>query len=275
MHVDNLPPIYPPPIYLPHDMHAPLGADAGMDAGMYGYGGMAPQNDLQPALHVSEAPHPSVVAEEQRKNTEQARQNLELKTKEMMDESEQKKKNIADQATQQMEEYRKRLDDQVQLSHRQVDAEVEAKIDAFDRTIKDYEQRLEGQAKEALGRYKAKLVEEAVAQIQQEFKEAETIAKAELDEQLKSAQAFAQEGSFNSAEWANRARARYTQQMQELHQTKQAKIRTASEQISAPASVAEENLELTRRPIPEQLSEPPPNQSKVLKLEEQNLDDTN
>merc|ERR1711865_1087842 len=130
----------------------------------------------------------------------QARQNLEVKTKELIDQNEQYKQSLAEQASQQIQEYKNRVEAQVQQSHQQVDSQTKAKIDGLVLTVQEYESRLERQAAEALGRYQAKMVQEATNKAQQTYKESEVIARNELDEQLKSAQAFTKEGSIQGAQ---------------------------------------------------------------------------
>jgi len=190
-----------------------------------------------PALNTpagSDIPHPSVIAEEQRKNLDKARQNLELKIKEMTQSSEQQKKSVADQANQQMQQYAKSLEDQVQRTHEAADMQLKASIDGYVRTIQEYEQRLQAQAAHTLSLYQEKLVREVTEKAQQEYKTQESHARAELDEQLKSAQTYAQGGSGQgSADWAQRAHARYSEQIQQLQQAMQANIQKAAADITS------------------------------------------
>lgn len=250
-----------------HDMHV------GMDAGMYG--GILPQNtpdvNVQSLMPNEEVPHPATVVEEQRRNVDQARHNLELKTKELIEKNEQYKRGLSEQATQQMQEYQKHLEEQVQQSHQQADAQVKAKMDGLARTVQEYEYRLEGQAVQALERFKAKTIQEAIQKAHEEYKASEVVARAELDEQLRTAQKFAKEGSgHGTEEWATRAQTRYNQQLQELQQTMQASIQRASEHVP-PAIIGES-------PAPANIVPP----ASIGELDapadldvEQNLDDTN
>merc|ERR1712227_24096 len=93
-----------------------------VDMGMHG--GVLPQQI--PAQFNGDVPHPEVIAEEQRRNLAQARQNLELKIKELTEQSEKHKKSIEDQANQQIREYAKRLEEQVKQTGSQVDAQLKA-----------------------------------------------------------------------------------------------------------------------------------------------------
>jgi hypothetical protein len=180
----------------------------------------------------ADVPHPSVVAEEQRKNLEQARNNLELKVKELTEQYENHKKSVADQANQQIQQYAKSLEEQVQRTHQAVDEHLKLQIEGYVRTVQDYEQRLQAQSSHINSVYQQKLMMAANEQIQQEFKAQEAHARAELDEQLKSARSYTQEGS-NSAggNWAQRAHARYQEQLQELQRTMQENIQKAHAEI--------------------------------------------
>lgn len=203
-----------------------------VDMNMAMYGGTLPQSEpyVQVQPMSGEVPDPATVAEEHRRNLDQARQNLELKTRQLIDQNEQYKQSLTEQASQQTQEYKNRVEAQVQQSHQEVDIQTKAKIDGLVRTVQEYQSRLERQAAEALGRYQTKMVQEAIDKAQRTYKENEVIARNELDEQMKSIEAFAKEGSIQgSQEWQSRAQARYQQQLQEMQQTMQASIQRASE----------------------------------------------
>jgi len=239
----GMPPMVEPSFGLPPmvEMAQPAyGTAYGMPAGInlppvYADTSILPQ--AAPALNMfagSDIPHPSVIAEEQRKNIDKARQNLELKIKEMTESSEQQKKSVADQANQQMQQYAKSLEDQVQRTQEAADMQLKASIDGYVRTIKEYEERLQAQAAHTLSLYREKLMREATEKAQLEYKTQESHARAELEEQTKSARSYAQGGSGQeSSEWLQRAHARYSEQIQQLQQAMQANIQKASEEIAS------------------------------------------
>merc|ERR1712070_458777 len=101
--------------------------------------------------------------------------------------------------------------------------QLKATIDGHVRTVQEYERRLQAQAAHSHGLYKQKLAREVIEKAHQEHREGESHAEAELEEQLRSAE------QHGSADWAARAQARYSEQIQQLHQAKEASIRRASE----------------------------------------------
>lgn len=238
---------------VPRQMPQPLPANMGMQgpplpANMGMQGGVLPQQ-----MPLQDVPHPDIIAEEQRRQLNQAKVNLDLKIKELTEANEQHKqglaeqanqqlKTMADQANQQMQEYAMRLDEQVkqsgsllqqqmQQSESQADTALRASIEGHMRTVADYERRLQEQAKQSEARYKEKLVKDAIDKAQHEYKVTEAKAKVELEEQLKKAKELSAGGATASADdWAKRAQARYDEQVQALQQTMQEYIKKASEQ---------------------------------------------